>query len=149
MRNYTKVLIEELKTSSPEVVAMINHLIAQLDSPFQKLTDHDVQSIIGSHQTHLFVARLFPTYNIIGMVTLVVYRIPFTMKGQLEDLVVDDQFRGQGIGTQLIQYAIQRARELGVKSLNLTSRPSRVVANRLYERLGFEKRDTNVYRINL
>ena len=83
------------------------------------------------------------------MITLVTFRTPYKMKGTLEDLVVAEEARGQGLGEKLLTAAITKAKDKGVKSLTLTSHPTRVSANKLYQRLNFEKRDTNVYRINL
>jgi GNAT superfamily N-acetyltransferase len=80
------------------------------------------------------------------MATLATFRIPTAMRGWIEDVTVDEAGRGQGVGTALILAMVERARELGCKTIELTSRPAREDANRLYQRLGFVPRDTNVYR---
>lgn len=139
--------IEQLKNSSADIVLQLNHLLTQLDKTAKPLSIEDVYEMVESLTNSLFVARDGISKNIIGMITLIVYRIPFTKKGILEDLVVDQVYRGKGIGATLMNHAIHKAREAGVSYLDFTSRPQREAANKLYERLGFQKRDTNVYRI--
>jgi ribosomal protein S18 acetylase RimI-like enzyme len=80
------------------------------------------------------------------MLTLVVYRIPTGAHAVIEDVVVDETARGAGCGEALVAAALERARDAGVKNVDLTSRPSREAANRLYVRMGFVERETNVYR---
>lgn len=84
--------------------------------------------------------------RIVGMLTLVVFRIPTGVRAWIEDVVVDEAARGRGVGEALNQAAVGRALELGARTVELTSRPSREAANRLYQRLGFVRRDSNVYR---
>ena len=86
---------------------------------------------------------------IVGSLTLVMYRIPTGLKAWIEDVVVDEAARGSGVGEALNFAAIDEARRRGAKAVNLTSRPSREAANRLYQRIGFSARDTNVYRYDL
>jgi ribosomal protein S18 acetylase RimI-like enzyme len=103
--------------------------------------------MLQSDATVLFAARQGDV--IVGLLTLVIVRIPTGVRARIEDVVVDEAVRGQGIGARLSQAAIERAAQDGVKTVDLTSRPSRVAANRLYERLGFQERDTRVYRYQL
>lgn len=140
--------IEELQKVDSEDLGSIRDLIKQLSDDAQVLTAEDLQSIITSNQTHLFVAK-DGEGNIIGMITLITYRIPYKMKGWIEDIVVDEKHRGKGVATGLIQHAIEEAKKYQVKSLNLTSNPTRERANSLYQKLGFVKRETNVYRMML
>ena len=84
-----------------------------------------------------------------GSLTLAVFRIPTGFRAWIEDVVVDDGARGVGVGEALVAAAIDRSRSLGAKTVDLTSRPSREAANRLYVRMGFESRSTNVYRRSL
>jgi ribosomal protein S18 acetylase RimI-like enzyme len=84
--------------------------------------------------------------RIVGMLTLIVFRIPTGVRAWIEDVVVDETVRGRGVGEGLSQEAVRRAVELGARTVELTSRPSREAANRLYQRLGFALRDSNVYR---
>ena len=85
----------------------------------------------------------------VGSLTLALYRIPTGVKAWIEDVVVDDVARGRGVGEALNRAAIEEARRRGAKDVSLTSRPSREAANRLYRRIGFEARETNVYRLTL
>ncbi len=144
-----EISIERLKSHSLEVTEALNNLLKQLDDTAILLTETDVEDMIISPANRLFVVRRTDNKKIIGMLTLVVFHIPFSRKGLLEDIVVDQEYRGKGIGTKLITAAVNQAREEGVRYLDFTSRPERVAANRLYKRLGFKKRDTNSYRITL
>jgi ribosomal protein S18 acetylase RimI-like enzyme len=83
---------------------------------------------------------------IFGMLSLVVFSIPTGTKAWIEDVVVDEGARGKGVGRKLMKHALDVAKELGAKSADLTSRPSREAANKLYQTIGFEARETNVYR---
>ncbi|MBU2720684.1 GNAT family N-acetyltransferase [Acidithiobacillus ferridurans] len=86
---------------------------------------------------------------VVGMLTLMIFRIPTGLRGLIEDVVVCESVRRKGIGALLIQSAINIAEAEGVRTLDLTSRPERHAANQLYEKLGFSKRDSNVYRMCL
>ena len=103
--------------------------------------------MIDSDDTVLFVARVDGV--ILGSLTLAFYRIPTGTKAWIEDVVVDTGARGHGVGELLNRAALDEARTRGAKDVSLTSRPSREAANRLYQRIGFEPRDTNVYRYTL
>ena len=103
--------------------------------------------MIDSDDTVLFVARVDGV--ILGSLTLAFYRIPTGTKAWIEDVVVDTDARGHGVGELLSRAALDEARARGAKDVSLTSRPSREAANRLYQRIGFEPRDTNVYRYTL
>ena len=89
------------------------------------------------------------TTAILGSLTLVVFPIPTGIRAWIEDVVVDDAARGRGVGEELNRFALDLAGRLGARTVDLTSRPSREAANRLYQRIGFEARDTNVYRFSL
>lgn len=144
-----EILVEQLKTFSQDIVASINILLAQLNPESKELREEDIRDIIESQPSYFFVAREKTSCKIIGMLTLIIYRIPAWKKGWIEDVVVDREYRGQGIATKLINHAVEVAKTNGVHSIDLTSRPERENANRLYIKLGFKKRDTNVYRIEL
>ena len=83
---------------------------------------------------------------ILGMLTLATFTIPTGLRAWVEDVVVDDQARGRGAGQALVEAAVAHATSIGARTVDLTSRPSREAANRLYRRAGFELRETNVYR---
>jgi len=144
-----EINIEQLKTISQDVTQTLNDLLAQLSPGSKALSDEDAREIIEMSSNRLFVARELIDNKIVGMLTLVVYRIPVWKKGWIEDLVVDKDYRNKGIGTKLIKHAVKNAKTIGVSSLNFTSRPQREYANRLYLKLGFKKRDTNVYTMEL
>ena len=139
--------IEKLETFSSELIAVLNKLLMQLNNEASPLIKADIEQMISSPTNSLFVARRSDNKEIVGMITLIIYRIPVWKKAWIEDIVVDEEYRKHGIGTKLIQHAIEIAKASGVLSLNFTSRPGKEAANRLYERLGFEKRETNVYWI--
>jgi len=141
--------IERIKKFSPELTAAINNLLSQLDNKVALLKNEDMEEMVVSPANRLFVARRSDNKEIVGMLSLIVYRIPVWRKGWLEDLVVDKEYRNKGVATKLFQHAINVAKSDGVLSLNFTSRPEREAANRLYQSLGFEKRNTNVYCIKL
>ncbi len=107
-----------------------------------------VAEMIGSDAITQFVAR-DDSDAIVGVSTLAVFRIPTGLRAWIEDVIVDEAARGQGVGEALTAAMIDRARALGCNTVDLTSRPSREAANRLYQRVGFELRDTNVYRFTL
>ena len=103
--------------------------------------------LVEGRDTMVFVARLDGA--IVGSLTLALYRIPTGVKAWIEDVVVDDAARGHGLGRRLSEAAIDEARARGAKNVSLTSRASREAANRLYQRIGFEVYDTNLYRFSL
>lgn len=143
-----EVKIQEVIQFNPALTASVRHLVSQLNDNFEPLTDDDLKEIIQSDCTHLYLASL-STGEIAGMITLVTCRIPYKRTGSLEDFVVDTKYRKRGIGKKLLFFAVDQAKKLGIKSLHFTSRPERVAANHLYTSLGFVKRDTNVYKVDL
>lgn len=129
------------------MASQIQNLIPQLSSSCQPPTKEYLQDLVDSEVSHLFVAE--SDNVVLGTLTLVFYKIPTGHKVWIEDVVVDGKSRGQKMGEKLTQFAINYVRELGISSINLTSSPERIAANKLYRKLGFEKRETNVYRITL
>ena len=103
--------------------------------------------MVRSGASHVLMAT-DPHGQIVGSMTLVVFRIPTGVRAWIEDVVVDESARGTGAGEALNRAAIDLAYSLGARTIDLTSRPSRVAANRLYQKLGFEQRETNIYRHN-
>ncbi len=136
--------IEIATEATEELVDAIAHLLPQLSALSPPPDAHTLAAIVADGDCTLFLARV--DGRIVGSLTLVVFRTPGGVKAWIEDVVVDGSARGHGVGESLNLAAIERAIELGAKAVNLTSRPSREAANRLYQRLGFVKRDTNVYR---
>jgi len=139
-----EIAIEIATTVSDELVAAFDRLIPQLSSSSPPPGREGLQSIVDDRDSVLYVARIGG--QVVGSLTLATYRIPTGLKAWIEDVVVDEAARGRGIGEALSVAALEEARRRGAKDINLTSRPSRDVANRLYLRLGFQLRDTNVYR---
>ena len=136
--------IEELTDFSITALDAINGLLPQLSPSAVALEESDLRNIVDSESTKLFLA--IDEDGVFGMLSLVLFRIPTGRKAWVEDVVVDEKARGRGVGKLLIEHAIQVAREHGAHSVDLTSRPSREAANALYQRVGFQKRETNVYR---
>jgi ribosomal protein S18 acetylase RimI-like enzyme len=139
--------VSEVTSVTPEIVEALTALIPQLSTSAPAPTLADVTDIATSPATVLFVAR-DDHGTIVGSLTLVVFRAPTGPRAWIEDVVVDTSTRGQGIGAALVGEALARAASAGARTVDLTSRPSRAAANRLYLRLGFEERETNVYRWN-
>lgn len=144
-----EITIEQLKTFSPDITTAINNLLAQLSKDAKELDRNDIKGMIESKSNTLIVAKNSSDQKIIGMLTLVSYSTPIGKKAWLEDLVVDQNYRERGIATKLINFAIDKAKQIGATSLNLTSRPERIKANKVYIKLGFQRRNTNVYKIEL
>ncbi|QIK59199.1 GNAT family N-acetyltransferase [Dysgonomonas sp. HDW5A] len=137
--------IERLTRVSDDVVESLGQLMVQLAPDCKPLSGEYLQEIIDLPNIFLFVAKQGD--QIVGTFSLVLYKIPTGLKASLEDVVVDVSRRGQRIGEKMIEFALEYANtQLEVSKLDLTSSPYRVAANALYKKLGFEQRDTNVYR---
>ncbi len=141
----TEVTICE--TVTDEVVEAFARLIPQLSSSNPPPSRSQLEALVASEASSLFVARVEGV--IVGSLTLATFRIPTGVRAWIEDVVVDESARGHGVGEALNRAALDRARVEGAITVELTSRPSREAANRLYQRLGFVTRDTNVYRFTL
>jgi ribosomal protein S18 acetylase RimI-like enzyme len=138
------VEVNECLEVTDEVVAAFERLIPQLSSSNPPPPRAELEAIVSSPATVLFLARADGA--IVGSLTLALFRIPTGMRAWIEDVVVDEAARGEGVGEALNRAALARAADEGARTVDLTSRPSREAANRLYRRIGFEQRDTNVYR---
>jgi ribosomal protein S18 acetylase RimI-like enzyme len=141
------VNIIEVTEVTDEVVDAFAKLIPQLSSSNPPPDRKSLEAIVDSDASILLLAVEDET--ILGSLTLVVFSIPTGVRAWIEDVVVDEAGRGKGVGGALNKAALDRARALGATTVDLTSRPSREAANRLYQRLGFELRETNVYRYKL
>jgi ribosomal protein S18 acetylase RimI-like enzyme len=140
-----EISIEEVTGNYAEVATAFAGLIPQLSSSSEPTTVSEIAEIATSPATVLFVAR-DNEMGIVGSLTLAIFRLPTGMRAWIEDVVVDSRARRRGIGELLVKAAIGRAEEIGARTVDLTSRPSREDANRLYTNLGFDRRETNVYR---
>ena len=141
------IVVDIADRATPELVDAMARLIPQLSSSNPPPTKDELSAIIASDSCDVLIAQ--DGDAIVGSLTLVVFPIPTGIRAWIEDVVVDEAARGKGVGEALNAFALQRARERGAKTVDLTSRPSREAANRLYQRLGFVARDTNVYRYTL
>ncbi len=138
------ITIEIADQVDDELISAFKRLIPQLSSSNPPPSHAQLTEIVSSPSTLLFVARA--EGRIVGALTLALFRIPTGLRAWIEDVVVDSDVRGSGIGEKLSRAALDEAKVRGAVTVDLTSRPSRVEANRLYQRLGFVARDTNVYR---
>jgi ribosomal protein S18 acetylase RimI-like enzyme len=139
--------IEIVTAVDEDVVAAFERLIPQLSSSAPPPGRDGLAAIVGNPNCVLFLARVDGV--IVGSLTLAMYSLPTGLKAWIDDVVVDAAARGRGIGEALNRAALDEARRRGAKEVDLTSRPKREAANRLYQRLGFVQRDTNVYRFTL
>ncbi len=129
-------------------MAAVGGLVAQLSLSAPAPTAKELEGIVTSPATRLLLAQRGDGV-VAGMLTLALYRIPTETCAWIEDVVVDEQARGRGIGERLIRSALRLAEAEGVAVVDLTSRPTREAANRLYRRIGFQARETNIYRFYL
>jgi ribosomal protein S18 acetylase RimI-like enzyme len=141
------IQVTPVMSASADVLAACHRLIPQLSSSSAPISAQELEEVIESDTTVLFAAR--SGQEIVGLLTLAIFRIPTGVRAWIEDVVVDNQARGKGVGDALNRAALAEAERRGAKTVDLTSRPSREAANRLYQRLGFKQRDTNVYRYDL
>jgi ribosomal protein S18 acetylase RimI-like enzyme len=141
------VVVEKAAEVTPELAEAFVRLIPQLSSSNPAPTASELAEMISSPATIVFIARVDGV--IAGSLTLAVFRIPTGVRAWIEDVVVDGSARGHGVGEALNKAALDEARLRGAVTVDLTSRPSREAANRLYQRLGFVARETNVYRYTL
>lgn len=139
--------IEQVSKTSDELVAAFEHLTPQLSPGHLPPTRAELDALLAQPGCSLLLAR--QAGQICGVLTLIIFRTPMAVHAWIEDVVVDAEFRSQGIGEALTRRAIDLAKEHGAGNINLTSRPSREAANRLYQRMGFQRWETNLYRIVL
>lgn len=145
----SNVQIIEATEVTPALIEAFNRLVPQLSKSNPPPTAAELALIVESPASILLIAVDPADGAILGSMTLAWFRIPTGVRAWIEDVVVDESARGRGVGEALNREALDRARGLGAKTVDLTSRPSREAANRLYQRLGFEPRETNVYRYSL
>jgi ribosomal protein S18 acetylase RimI-like enzyme len=140
------VEVEVVRSVSDELVDAFARLLPQLSRSAKDLDAEGLHALATWPGNHLLVARV--DGRILGTLTLVTFPIPTGLRAWIEDVVVDEAARGSGLGAALTTEAVRLARAAGARTVDLTSRPSRAAANRLYERLGFELRDSKVYRLS-
>lgn len=132
----------------PELAEAIARLLPQLSRSAPLPDEAELREIVEGKVTTLLLARSGDGTTV-GMLTLAVFRTPTGVRAWIEDVVVDEAVRGRGLGERLTCEALRLAAEAGARTVELTSRPVREAANRLYQRIGFEQRETNVYRFDL
>ncbi|HUP71257.1 MAG TPA: GNAT family N-acetyltransferase [Acidimicrobiales bacterium] len=137
--------VTEALSVDEELLEAFARLVPQLSRSSPATGRAELAEMVEAPGTHLLVAR-GGAGRIVGTLTLVVFRIPTGLRAWIEDVVVDESARGQGTGEALTREALRIAGDVGARTVDLTSRPTRESANRLYRRLGFQLRDTNVWR---
>jgi len=141
------IIIEQVTSYSEEVAEAISVFVTKLGDRYQPFTDDALKEIINAPQSYLYIAIHIPTKEVAGMIMQTIYRIPYTTKSYVDDLYIEEKFRKMGIATKLMQKVVENAKEHNAAYVDFTSKPERVAGNSLYEKLGFKKRDTNVYRL--
>ena len=139
--------IIEIQTHSQEYHEAMQRFLDQLTTNPMTLTEDMCRQLFESENSHLFF--LVKDEQIAGMLTVGIYHSPTGGKAWIEDVVVDESFRGQGLSKLLVAHAIEFTKSMGIPSLMLTSNPKRIAANKLYQAMGFERKETNVYRMKL
>ena len=137
------MIINEIKIATPELHTQILNLLKQLTNKDFQFTYDDFNSIVNSEHSVLIGA--FEENILVGILTLAIVQIPTSKNGRIEDVVVDEKFRGKGIGEKLSLEAIRVGQELKLSKLFLTSNPKRIEANKLYQKIGFQLGTTNSY----
>ena len=140
------MIILEVEQVDDELVAAFARLIPQLTANNPPPTRAELAALLASDSATLLIARA-PDEGapIVGALSLTIYRVPTGVRAIIEDVVVDEGARGQGIGEALVRHGLEVAREAGASGVALTSNSQRAAANRLYLRMGFTRRDTNSY----
>jgi ribosomal protein S18 acetylase RimI-like enzyme len=136
--------VEVVREANDEVTAAMRRLLPQLSTSAAEPDQAAVQRIVGSEATTLLAATL--DGQIVGFLALAMFPIPTGFRAWIEDVIVDEAARGRGIGEVLTRKALDLAERAGARTVDLTSRPSREAAGRLYERVGFAPRSTRIYR---
>lgn len=139
--------IERLSKVSAKNIEDINELITQLSPNLEMLKVEELNICLRQNYFWLFVAK--EKEKIIAMTTLICTNLISGKKGLIEDVVVDQHYRGKGIGYNMLSNVIDIAKKEKIKKLQLTSKPQRIAANEMYKKLGFVKRDTNFYQLNI
>jgi len=139
-------MVEIIKVTKPteETLESLNLLLPQLSNSAKPISFQEYNHLLESDAVHLYFARL--EKRIVAMLSLVIFPIPTGKRAWVEDVVVDSSARGKGVGKALCMHALREAKAMGVGTVDLTSRPSREAANKLYQSIGFTQRETNVYR---
>lgn len=140
--------LEIVTKADEELYEAFQRLVPQLTNNNPPPSLNDLADLVRDSSSTLIIARN-DNNDIVGALTLSVYRVPTGIRSVIEDVIVDISTRGEGVGEALMLRGIELAREKGAGNISLTSNPMRVAANKLYLRVGFEKRETNSYQMKL
>jgi ribosomal protein S18 acetylase RimI-like enzyme len=144
------MVVEQVREATDELVDALARLVPQLSTSVAPPTQEAIAEMVTSPAIVQLIARDQDRHGrIVGTLTLALFRIPTGLRAWIEDVIVDTDSRGKGIGEALVRAALDQARQAGARTVDLTSRPSREAANRLYMRVGFTRRETNIYRYDL
>ena len=138
------VEIIEVNKATDAYLHALNRLLPQLSGSAMPLSMESLESLLQNSSVHLYFA--VEDEEILGTLSLVIFQIPTGIRAWVEDVVVESKARGKGVGRALSLHALSESRKHGAQTVDLTSRPSRQSANHLYQSVGFEKRETNIYR---
>ncbi len=141
--------IEPATVATQDLLDALSRLLPQLNPDLPVLTMERLDRVINDPATTLLVARDDQDEKIIGTATVLVYTTPAQVKSRIEDVVVDEEARGKGAGKELVEHCIEVAREAGAEVVELQSARWRQVANKLYPKIGFQLRESNLYRLSL
>ena len=142
------IQISQVTNATQEVVEVFEKLIPQLSQKKPPSLD-EFASLIKSRSIVLIARYPDSSGPVVGSGTLAVFPVPTGLRGHIEDVVVDQSARGNGIGEAIVSELLIKARELGIQGVSLTCNPTRVAANKLYQKMGFQLRETNVYWYDL
>jgi ribosomal protein S18 acetylase RimI-like enzyme len=138
------LVITRVTSVTPELLAAFDRLIPQLtQAPIP--TPAELQKLLDSLSVLIVARSPGETGEIVGAGTLGVFRTPSGLHAHIEDVIVDETYRGQGLGEALVRHLLHLAHEMGLKGVSLTCNPRRVAANQLYRKMGFKPWETNVY----
>jgi len=138
--------IAPVVTVTDELEAAFKHLVSQLTINHTPPTREELSEMIKSETSTTFIARLRDeNKTVVGTLTLITYRVPTGLRARIEDVIVDESFRRQGVAKALILYSLNVAQNAGADGVALTSNPQRIEANNLYQRMGFKRWETYLY----
>jgi len=140
--------IVEIKEFSQDIYLFVRKMLRQLSPQHKELSENAFRQIVESTQTHLFV-MYDENETPVGTLSVGLYRTPSGYKAWIEDVVVDETFRGRQYGKKIVEHALNFIREAGADTIALTSNAGRIAANKLYQQSGFELYETNLYKIRL
>lgn len=141
------IKIFRLKNADKKILASLNRLLPQLSEKERPISLRELEKIFEQKNFFLFVAR--EKEEIVGMASMYITKLISGIDANIDDVVVDEHYRGKGIGKSLMEKLMATAKKKGAAYIDLTSKPQRIAANELYKRLGFKRRDTNVWRLTI